>query len=330
MRPEEKQLIRATKPFAKENRSKSWKHLVITFILFVASVSVAAFDFPVLIRLLASVLIALLIVRLFAMYHDYLHGAIFRRSWIANAFFTLYGYYTLNPPSIWKRSHDYHHQHNSKLHTSSIGSFPIYTTEQYRNLSSARRLRYLFIRHPLTILFGYIFTFWIGMCLLSLVRNPKKHWDSAIALVFHCAVGAAFITLGGWDTFIYAFLIPAFISSSIGSYLFYVQHNFRGVTFEPKESWNRVRAAIQSTSYLKMNPLMHWFTGNIGYHHVHHVNALIPFYHLPKAHDSFIELKSVHTTSFNPVEMYKCLKLKVWDPNLGRMLSLREVKEVSH
>ena len=327
MKSEEKQLIRVTKPYAKEDRSKSWKHLAITFFLFVFSVAAASFDFPAIIRLVVSVLIALLIVRLFAMYHDYLHGAIFRRSKVANAFFTLYGYYTLNPPSIWKRSHDYHHQHNSKLHTSSIGSFPIYTTDQYKSLSFSGRMRYLFIRHPFTILFGYIFTFWIGMCLLSLVRNPKKHWDSAIAILFHITAGGAFLVLGGWATFLYAFLIPAFISSAIGSYLFYVQHNFTDATFEPKESWNRVSAAIQSTSYLKMNPLMNWFTGNIGYHHVHHLNALIPFYHLPAAHESFVQLKAVHTTSFNPVEMYNCLKLKVWDPNLGKMLSLKEVRD---
>ena len=321
-----KELILATKPFAKEDRRKSWLHFISTLLLLGLAITATTFPLHPLIRLGFSVLTALLMVRFFAMYHDFLHRAILKGSKIANAIFTIYGYYTLNAPSIWKRSHDYHHKHNSKLFSSSIGSFPIYTKEQYNELPRSEQLRYLFIRHPLTILFGYLFAFWYGMTVLSLLRNPSKHWDSAIALVFHHAVGIAIIIFAGWPTFWFTFMIPALISSFLGSYLFYAQHNFPGALFADKEHWSYADAALRSTSYMKMNRIMHWFTGNIGYHHVHHMNALIPFYKLPEAHKAFPEFDIVTRTSLSPIEMFRCLQMKVWDPEANRMLKLNEIK----
>jgi omega-6 fatty acid desaturase (delta-12 desaturase) len=164
------------------------------------------------------------------------------------------------------------------------------------------------------------------MCFLSLVRNPKKHWDSAIALVFHCLIGGLFFKAGGWNAFLFAFFLPALISSSIGTYLFYVQHNFCGATFEPKESWTKVKASIQSTSFLQMSPAMNWFTGNIGYHHVHHLNSMIPFYNLPEAHKAFIKIQDVQTTSFHPSEMLKCLRLKLCNDENGILCELKQAK----
>ncbi|MEZ4776947.1 MAG: fatty acid desaturase [Bacteroidia bacterium] len=324
-----KELILATKPFAKEDRSKSWTYLISTLCLVLAAITASTFSFHPMIRLGLSLFIALLLVRLFAMYHDFLHKAILKKSTAAKVIFSFFGYYTLNPPSIWRRSHDYHHKHNSKLFSSSIGSFPVYTTAQFNKLSKFEQARYLFIRHPLTILFGYIFAFWFGMCVLSLIRNPKKHWDSAIALVVHHGIGISFIVIAGWATFWFSFMIPALISSAIGAYLFYAQHNFPGVTFENKENWSYHDAALHSTSYMKMNRVMRWFTGNIGYHHIHHLNALIPFYRLPEAHKNFSEFDVVKRTSLNPRDIYHCFQVKVWDPHLNQMLRLNELRKMN-
>lgn len=324
-----RELILATKPFAKEDRKKSWLYFFSCMVLLLLAIGAAAFPFHPLIRLGFSVVAALLMVRFFAMYHDFLHNAILKGSKTANAIFTFYGYYTLNPSSIWKRSHDYHHKHNSKLHSASIGSFPIYTTEQFNELSWFRKVQYLFIRHPLTILLGYVFAFWYGMTVLSLLKNPSKHWDSVIALLVHHSIGIAIIVFAGWPTFWFAFMIPALVSSFIGSYLFYAQHNFPGAVFADKEEWSYAEAALRSTSYMKMNRVMHWFTGNIGYHHVHHINAMIPFYRLPEVHKAFSEFDIVHRTSLSPLEMYRCLQMKVWDPEMNRMLSLQEIKNAN-
>ena len=100
----------------------------------------------------------------------------------------------------------------------------------------------------------------------------------------------------------------------MGAYLFYAQHNFPTATFAEKEGWSYVNAALGSSSYMRMNQVMHWFTGNIGYHHIHHLNARIPFYRLPEVYKAIPELQMAKTTSLMPGEMIRCLRLKVWDP----------------
>jgi len=320
-----KELILSTKPYAVEKRNHSWLATFSTLFCMVISFGAAYSPLPWWVRLIASLVSSLLLVRMFIIYHDYLHNTILKGSSLAKVLFTLYGWYTLNPSSIWKRSHDHHHKHNSKLFTSNIGSFPIVTRKKFLSMSGGERLTYLFIRHPLTIAAGYIFAFAWGMCILSISRAPKKHWDSAIALIFHFSIGGAVLYFGGWLPFLFGFFIPAVVSSAMGSYLFYAQHNFPGATFEDAEGWSYIKAAMESSSYMTMNPVMHWFTGNIGYHHIHHANAKVPFYRLPEVYKSIPEFQNARKTSLNPIDIYQCLRLKVWDPEKGKMISRKEI-----
>lgn len=326
MDPKEKEIILATKKYAKDDPQKSWFHVITTLALLVGAISLAVSPLPLLARIFVSPIIGLLLVRMFVIYHDFLHKTILKGNKFAQLLFTLYGFYTLNPPSIWKRSHDYHHKHNSKLYTSSIGSFPIVTKEKFSKAKKSERFGYLFVRHPLTIAAGYVFAFTYGMCLLSLIRNPGKHWDSFLALLFHYSMGFMYFYFFGWSGFILAFLVPAIISSAMGSYLFYAQHNFPDTRFRDKANWSYYKAAMESSSYMVMSPIMNWFTGNIGYHHIHHLNALIPFYRLPEVHRSFdLFQEKAKKTSLHPKDIIACLRLKVWDPDKGRMLTIREL-----
>jgi hypothetical protein len=111
--------------------------------------------------------------------------------------------------------------------------------------------------------------------------------------------------------------------------LFYAQHNFPGARFPNRAGWDYVAAALDSSSYLRMNPVMHWLTGNIGYHHVHHLNARIPFYRLPEAMAGIEELQSPGTTSLHPCDIYRCLRLKLWDPERERLVSFQEHREAA-
>jgi acyl-lipid omega-6 desaturase (Delta-12 desaturase) len=322
---EGKQLILATKPFAVENKLKSWFHILTTFSLLLLCYTLTiAIDIFAL-KIIFAILTSLVSLRMFIVYHDYLHKTILQDAPLANAIFTIFGLYILAPTSIWKRSHDYHHQHNSKLYSSSIGSFPIVTKEKYNSFTSGEKNIYRFIRHPFTILFGYIFAFMYGMCIQSLISSANKHWDSAVSLVFHFSVGFSIYYFFGIENFLIGFLLPSFISSAMGSYLFFAQHNFPGATFEEKEGWTYVNAAMQSSSYMTMSPIMHWFTGNIGYHHIHHLNARIPFYRLPETFNSLKELQQAKTTSLSPIDIIKCLRLAVWDPEQKRMITYKEI-----
>ena len=322
---EGKELILATRKYAQEDRAKSWRMLLGTTVLLIATYAGAIVNVHIVLQIACSLLAGLISVRMFIIYHDYMHSTILQNSRFAQTIFTLYGMFILAPARIWKRSHDHHHAHNSKLYASGIGSFPLLTKNKFLAASKSDRIIYLFIRHPLTIAVGYIFVFLWGMCLRTLVTSANKHMDALLAVVFHYSVGLAIYALFGMQSFLLGFLFPALLNSAFGGYLFYAQHNFPSATQNGKENWNYVYAALHSSSYMKMNKLMHWFTGNIGYHHIHHINPRIPFYRLPRVFDEMEEFQHPGTTSLRPWDIYQCFRLKAWDADAGKMVGLKEI-----
>ncbi len=317
-----KQLILATKPFAKENRAKSWFYTISTLVLLIAALFGTVYNFHWSLKIASSILAGLVIVRLFVIYHDHQHKAILDKSPLATFIFTLFGFYVLAPTGIWSASHDYHHKNNCKLFSASIGSYPIYTKHKFDNLSAGEKRHYLFIRHPLTILFGYIFTFMYGMCIKSMINRFSKNMDSLVGLILHISYQVTVFYLLGWQTWVLMCAIPHFISGAMGSYLFYAQHNFPTVTFVGNEEWTYEGAALDSSSFMKLNPLMHWFTANIGYHHIHHMNSRIPFYRLPEVWEAVPEMRTAKTTSLKIKDIWACLKLKVWDFDNKKMVGV--------
>jgi omega-6 fatty acid desaturase (delta-12 desaturase) len=317
-----KQLILATKPFAKENRAKSWFYTISTLVLLIAALFGTVYNFHWSLKIASSILAGLVIVRLFVIYHDHQHKAILDKSPLATFIFTLFGFYVLAPTGIWSASHDYHHKNNCKLFSASIGSYPIYTKHKFDNLSAGEKRHYLFIRHPLTILFGYIFTFMYGMCIKSMINRFSKNIDSLVGLILHISYQVTVFYFLGWQTWILMCAIPHFISGAMGSYLFYAQHNFPTVTFVGNEEWTYEGAALDSSSFMKLNQAMHWFTANIGYHHIHHMNSRIPFYRLPEVWDAVPEMRTAKTTSLKIKDIWACLKLKVWDFDNKKMVGV--------
>ena len=321
----ERRIHSAVRAFAKEDRTQSWIHVCILVLCVGSSYATLFFVSDVLILFPVSILLSLLFVRFFVIYHDYAHKTILQKSLIAKVIFTFFGLYTLAPLGIWSRTHNHHHQHNSKLDESGIGSFPIITKIAYLNSSLAERCRYLATRHPVTIVLAYFFTFLFGMCLFNVLKKSRKHVDSLFALILHLGIGLALFLNGGSSLFVFSFFMPALISSCIGAYLFYVQHNYPGVIHQQNANWSYYKAAMGSSGYLKMNPVMEWFTANIGYHHIHHLNAAIPFYKLPLAYNSIPGLKIEKNTTLHPMDIMKCLGLKVWDEAANRMIGVREL-----
>jgi omega-6 fatty acid desaturase (delta-12 desaturase) len=317
-----KELILATRPYAQEIRSKSWLYTLSTLVLLLVTLAATLFIPFVPIKLLGSLLTSLLMVRMFIIYHDYEHHAILNKSRLASIIMPIYGAYVLAPQSIWKRSHDHHHKHNSKLFTSSIGSYLILTKNKFTSMPKRERRAYLLSRNPLTILFGYIIIFMVGMCLGSFISNPRKHYDSLLALLAHFAISICLVWFLGWQAWIFAILIPFILSSALGAYLFYAQHNFPGVSFNDNGEWCYEKAAMESSSFMDLTPIMHWFTGNIGYHHIHHLNSRIPFYRLPEAMNAIPELQQVKRTSLSIKDIIACLRLKVWDQDTNQMVGV--------
>jgi acyl-lipid omega-6 desaturase (Delta-12 desaturase) len=308
-----KQLVLAVRPFAGEQRWRSWWHLWSTVAALGGLMLVLRSQIPWLIRLPFSMVAGLIIIRFFVLYHDHQHGAILKGSKLADFVMLAFGLATLNPPSVWKRSHDHHHGNNCKAFGANVGSYPLVTVEAYEHASFWQQFRYAAARHPLTIALGYITVFFFGMCVVPLVANPKRHLDALLSIACHAAI-LLWLASGSIADLWLAGIIPCAISSAVGAYLFFAQHNFPGASFRPGRDWDYVFAALHSSSYIRMGPLMRWFTGNIGYHHVHHLNPKIPFYRLPEAMLAIKELQSPVMTSLRPYDILACLRLKLWDP----------------
>ncbi len=312
-----------TKAFAKDHPLKSWWCILSTTFL-LGFVATGTFPgLPIVVRIVCCGLMGLIAVRLFVIYHDQQHRAILPKSWLAEVYMRLFGILVLCPSSIWRSSHDHHHAHNSKLRGSHIGSYPIMTVEQYRKSSTGERFKYLFARHPLTILFGYFFVFFLGMVIFPFITSPRKHYDCLLSLILHLALATTLVITSGWLAMVLTLIMPLFIGSAIGTYLFYAQHNFPGVVFKDKAGWTYEGAALESSSFLKTNPFMAWVTANIGYHHIHHINHRIPFYRLPEIYSAIPELRQAKTTSLHPRDILRCLRLKVWCVESQRMVGVR-------
>jgi len=322
-------LFKATLPFSVESVKTSWWLVGSTFVMLTASLLGAALAPVWPLRLFFSILSALLMMRAFITYHDYMHNAILSRSKPAWLLFRIYAVIALTPPRSWKHSHNYHHGHVGKIDAASVGTFSIMTTGMWRDASLLERISYRIERHPLTILAGYFTIFLFSVTLLPFLRNPVRHWDSLFVLLGHGALIAVLWVFGGFDVVFFAILLPISIASMLGSYLFFAQHSFEDMHVLPAGDWTIHRAAMESSSYMKLNRLMRWFTGNIGYHHIHHLNVRIPFYRLPEAMQAIPEFQSPVTTTLSPHDILACFRCCLWDEGLQRMVSYREASRAA-
>ena len=331
-----KDLLQATAPFAEEDRPRSWRLFGSTLAILSAALVTAAVApwWPM--RLTASIIGGLTIVRAFIFYHDFLHGALLSDSRLAKGLLYIIGLLMLTPPKHWRYSHNYHHAHVGKVIvskpgvypvlTADIGSFPLMTTEQWQGASTWHRLRYRVTRHPLTILGAYVTIFLFVNCLVPLLKEPRKYWDGALSLLTHGGLIALLWVFGGLDVALFAFVLPFAIAAGLGAYLFYAQHTFEGLRIVPPEDWTFYQGALESSTYMRLGPIMRWFTGDIGYHHVHHVNSHIPFYRLAEAMAAIPALQNPVVTSLRPTDVRSCFRANLWDPHLQRMVSYGQAR----
>lgn len=161
---EGKELMQAMRPFAKEDRRRSWWALGSTLAILVGVLVVAGLPLPWPVRAVASVLAGLVAVRGFIVYHDFMHGALLKGSGLAKAIMSVYGVLVLTPPRVWRQTHNYHHANNAKIVGSHVGSYPVMTVAMWEKASPSARRFYRIARHPLTVLFGYGGIFLYGMC----------------------------------------------------------------------------------------------------------------------------------------------------------------------
>jgi acyl-lipid omega-6 desaturase (Delta-12 desaturase) len=263
------------------------------------------------------------LVRTFVVFHDCAHGSLLP-SKRANAYAgRVLGLFVLSPFQRWRHDHAVHHATSGDLDRRGVGDIVTLTVAEYRARSRRGRLAYRVIRHPLVMFgLGPIIAMVVGPRIATSSQRPRMRHSVFATDVVLVAVIGGLCWLIGWQTFLLVWAPAAMLAGSIGIWLFYVQHQFEDAYWQASPEWDYVDAGLRGSSYLKLPKLMQFFTGNIGLHHVHHVNARIPNYNLQRAHDDNPIFHQVPTLTF--WEALGTVKLKLWDEERGKLVTFAQ------
>ncbi len=271
-----------------------------------------------LLTLVISVLAAGFLVRTFIIFHDCGHGSFFKSRKANDAVGIFTGLFTFTPYYRWRRDHAIHHASAGDLDRRGTGDVMTLTVDEYLALPTWKRRVYAFWRHPL-ILFtlGSFFSFTIGGRFTSRGSGRKERlgvWYTNLALA---GLISLVIALIGWKAFLLIQFPIIFIAASVGVWLFYVQHNFEGTYWERHPDWDFYKAALHGASFYQLPAILRWFTGNIGFHHIHHLSSrisqLLPGT-LPAGIPAF-QIKPLTIRS-----SLRSLRLRLWDEQSRRMI----------
>jgi acyl-lipid omega-6 desaturase (Delta-12 desaturase) len=222
----------------------------------------------------------------------------------------------------WRLSHAVHHATAGDLERRGTGDVPTWTVAEYNNQSWLGRLGYWLFRHPLVMfLLGPIWALVISPRIIKRSQRPQIRRSILLTNLAIAAMVGALVWLLGWQTYLIAIWPAALMAGSAGVFLFYVQHQFEDAYWESGETWEYDDAALKGSSYLQLPQPLQFFTGNIGFHHVHHLSARIPNYNLERAHEADPVFASVPTLTL--ASALPTVRLKLWDETTGRLVTFR-------
>lgn len=271
-----------------------------------------------------AIVAAGLVVRIFIIQHDCGHGSFFKQRWANEAMGTFCSLFTLTPYANWQRQHAGHHGNWNNLDRRESGT-DIYSTcltvAEYNAMTPAKRFWYRVVRHPVITL--VLLPPLVFLVLYRIPFDTPKEWRKE-RLVVHftnAAILATMVGLGlaiGFGDVALVQLPISAIAAVFGVWLFSIQHRFEDTQWMRKDKWDPMTASLQGSSFLRLPRVLQWFTGNIGYHHVHHLNSRVPNYRLQECHEAAPELKRVPT--LNLWRGLSSFRYALWDEEQERMV----------
>ncbi|WP_343345530.1 fatty acid desaturase [Sphingomicrobium sp. XHP0239] len=270
-----------------------------------------------------------LLLRLFVIQHDCGHGAFLPSRKANDRVGACLGVLTFTPYRVWKTSHACHHATSGNLGRRGTGDIDTLTVAEYQALSRSRRFAYRLYRHP-AVMFG------IGPAYLFLLRHRLpvgqmkagwRPWTSAMGT--NAATVGLFGSLSlvwGIGTVALVLLPVVLFAATLGVWMFFVQHQFEETSWSNEEEWTFHAAAIHGSSFYALPRALHWFSGNIGYHHIHHLVSRIPFYRLPDAMKDNEALSGIGRVTLG--ESFRNVRLALWDEDRRCMISFRAARKL--
>jgi omega-6 fatty acid desaturase (delta-12 desaturase) len=314
-------------PYAKPRLRRSVADLITSVVAYLA-ISAAiyfALSASLLLALILAPVASAFLLRTYIIFHDCSHGS-FLSSRRANTWVgTLCGLLVLAPFVRWRHDHAVHHASSGDLDRRGVGDVPTLTVAEYYRRHWRGRIGYRLLRNPMVMFgLGPVFAMVIGPRIVARhararMRNSVIRTNLALA-----AVAAGLIWLmGPWD-FLVVWAPAALLAGAAGIWLFYAQHQFEDAYWERSDEWSFADAALRGSSFLKLPPLLQFVTGNIGYHHIHHLSAQIPNYNLQRAHEQLEVFQDVPTLSL--WDGLRAVRLKLWDEQAGRLVTFAQAR----
>lgn len=330
--PSDAALQQAVNSFAAPTIRMSIFQLLTSFGPFLAGCAAMYLVYPIspLLTLTLSLPTGALLVRVFIVQHDCGHGSFFASRAANTAVGRLCSLITLTPFANWRRQHAAHHANWNNLDRQSAGS-DIYsaclTVREYQALTPWRRFLYRLPRHPLIaniLLPPLVFVLLYRVPFDTPRTWTRERWSVHMTNLALVALFGVLVALLGWREVLLVHLPVMVVSSILGVWLFSLQHRFETSRWAGKSDWSFVEAALEGSSYFSLPRPLQWLTGNIGFHHVHHLNPRIPNYNLPAAHEAVSAFRSVPTLKF-PAGL-RATRLTLWDEQHARLVRFADAE----
>lgn len=316
-------------PYRDPSTPRSFVEIAITVVPFLALWAAMWFlmGFSYWLALPLAIPAAGFLVRIFLILHDCGHGAFFKNKALNDWVGRLCGVLTLTPFGVWRKTHNMHHATSGNLDRRGLGDIETMTVAEYKASPWYERLRYRAYRNPITLfLIGPAFVFFLSNRLpIGLMGGGWRPWFSAMMnnLVI-AAVVVGMMYLVGWSEFLMIEIPILLLASSIGVWLFFVQHQFEETVWAGGDNWDMQHSALKGSSHYDLPAVLRWFTANIGVHHVHHLSSRIPYYRLQKVLRDHPELRDMGRLTL--WQSFSCVRLALWDEVKERMVSFRDLK----
>ena len=284
-----------------------------------------ALEVSYLLTLAISVIAGGLLVRVFIIFHDCGHGSFFESQRTNDLVGIITGILTFTPYYSWRHSHAVHHSSAGDLDRRGTGDVWTLTVDEYLGLPRSEQLWYRIYRNPIILLvFGPVVQFLLLHRFPEANSKPREKRSVAYTNLALLVIITGLSLLIGFKSFVLVQLPIIMIAATAGVWLFYVQHQFEDVYWERHENWDYVEAALQGSSFYRLPKVLQWFTGNIGFHHIHHLSPRIPNYQLEACYKATPEFQDVKPLTL--LSSLKSLTFRLWDEENQQLVGFNDLK----